>query len=300
LGSSLPDVTWYLSGTMANSAAEELSQTELTANFVNDSAMMIAYERFLETSREDALFKDPFARVLAGDKGEKLSGTFGTYADGFNFGGWPEFHKTWTVVRTKFIDDTIARVAGTGKFRQLVNLGAGFDTRACRLECFKSFANGSFEVDMEKNNTARRSVFRDLLGDPATHCPVQLVDLDFLDTEKALATELAAQAPAFDATQPSIFLAEGLIQYLGEGKSKLFKEVSQAAVPGSVFILQFLDGTGTPHAPHGISAGDVASGNEGWGDFEFSKFGEEKLNFGRYREGFEPNGLFSFGVFVKK
>jgi methyltransferase (TIGR00027 family) len=285
---------------MTNSAEEQLSQTELTANFVNDSAMMIAYERFLETSREDALFQDPLARVLAGDKGEKLSETFGTYAAGFNSDGWPEFHKTWTVVRTKFIDDTVARLAGTGQFRQLVNLGAGFDTRACRLECFKAFANGSFEVDMEKNNTARRAVFRDLLGDPATNCPVQLVDLDFLDTEKTLATELAAQAPAFDATQPSIFLAEGLIQYLGEGKSKLFKEVSHVAVPGSVFILQFLDGTGTPHAAHGISAEDVARGNEGWGDFEFVKFGEEKLNFGRYREGFEPNGLFSFGVFVKK
>jgi len=212
----------------------------------------------------------------------------------------PEFHKTWTAVRTKFIDDTIARLASTGHFRQIVSLGAGFDTRACRLECFKAFANGSFEVDMEENNAARRAVFRDILHDPASHCPVQLVDLDFLDTEKTLTTELAAQAPAFDATQPGIFLAEGLIQYLGGGKSKLFQDVSRVAVPGSVFILQFLDGTGTPHVAQGISADDVTRGNEGWGDFEFCKFGEEQLNFGRYRERFEPNGLFSFGVFVKK
>jgi methyltransferase (TIGR00027 family) len=261
---------------------------------------MIAYERFLETSREDSLFQDPFARILAGDKGEKLSETFGTYAAAFTFDEWPEFHKTWTAVRTKFIDDTIARLASTGQFKQLVNLGAGFDTRACRLECFKAFANGSFEVDMEKNNAARRLVFRDLLNDPATNCSVQLVDLDFLDTEKTLSTELAAQAPAFDAKQPSIFLAEGLIQYLGDGKSKLFQDVAQVAVPGSVFILQFLDGTGTLHAHQGISADDVARGNEGWEDFKFCKFGEEKLNFGRYREGFEPNGLFSFGVFIKK
>lgn len=285
---------------MENSAEEMLSQTELTANFVNDSAMMIAYERFLETSRGDALFRDPLARVLAGAKGASLSETFGTYAEGFNFDAWPEFHKTWTAVRTKFIDDTVARLASTGQFRQLVNLGAGFDTRACRLECYKSFTNGSFEVDMEKNNAARRAVFRDLLHDPASHCPVHLVDLDFLDAERTLATELAAQAPAFDATQPSIFLAEGLIQYLGDGKSKLFRDVSRVAVPGSVFVLQFLDGTGTPHASQGISADDVARGNDGWGDFEFFKFGEDKLNFGRYREGFEPNGLFSFGVFVKK
>ena len=30
-------------------------------NFTNDSAMMIAYERFLESQREDALINDPFA-----------------------------------------------------------------------------------------------------------------------------------------------------------------------------------------------------------------------------------------------
>lgn len=285
---------------MAQSAEDMLTETDLTANFVNDSAMMIAFERFLETSREDAMFQDPLARVLAGDKGEKLSETFGTYAAAFGFDGWPEFHKTWTVVRTKFIDDAIARLASTGQFKQLVNLGAGFDTRAYRLDCYTAFANGSFEVDMEQNNAGRRAVFRDVLGEPAPRCPVHLVDLDFLDAEKTLTSELAAQAPTFDATQPSIFVAEGLIQYLGEGKVKLFKDVSHVAVPGSVFILQFLDGAGTEHAANGISAEDVAHGNDSWGDFDFCVFGDEKLNFGRFHAGFEPNALFSFGVFTKK
>lgn len=286
--------------TSAPSAEEMLSQTELSASFVNDSAAMISYERFLETSRGDALFQDPFARVLAGEKGEKLSETFGTYAAGFNYDGWPEFHKTWTVVRTKFIDDAISRSVGTGQFRQIVNLGAGFDTRAYRLECFKAFTNGSFEVDMENNNSARRAVFRNILREPTSHCPVHLVDLDFLDSDKTLTTELAAQAPTFDASQPSVFFAEGLIQYLGNGKTKLFHDVSRVAAPGSVFILQFLDGTGTAHAAHGISADEVTHANDGWCEFEYHKFGDEKLDFGRHREGFEPNGLFSFGIFVKK
>lgn len=280
---------------------QTLTDSELTANFVNDSAAMISWERFLETSREDALFRDPFAKILAGDKGEKLSATFGSYCSGFLYEGWPEFHKTWTVVRTKFLDDTISQLASTGRFKQLVNLGAGFDTRAYRLECYKAFSNGSFEVDMEQNNTPRRKVFHDVLGEPAPHCPVHLIDLDFLDTEKTLSTELAAQGPSFDATQPSIFFAEGLIQYLGGGKLKLFEDVSRVATPGSVFILQFLDGTGTGHEAHGIGADAVTSANAGgWGDFEYHKFGSEKLNFGRYKEGFEPNGLFSFGVFIKK
>jgi methyltransferase (TIGR00027 family) len=293
---------------MTTSAAENESQMianesgGLAADFVNDSAMMIAYERHLETLREDALFKDPLAHALAASKGEALSNTFGTYADAFNFQGWQDFHKTWTVVRTKFIDDKIAELAASGRFKQLVNLGAGFDTRACRLECFKAFEKGSFEVDMTKNNTARRTVFRDILRDPVSHCAIHLVDLDFLDSCKTLATELTSQTSAFDAGQPSIFLAEGLVQYLGEGRLKLFKDVSEVAAPGSVFILQFLDATGTPHAASGtgISPEEVISANSGWSDFAFCKFGEEKLNFGRYKEGFEPNDLFSFAVFVKQ
>jgi methyltransferase (TIGR00027 family) len=276
-----------------------LSETDLTANFVNDSAAMICFERFLETSRQEPLFQDPFARVLAGSKGERLSETFGSYCAGFGYEGWPEFHKTWTVVRTKFIDDTVARLAGTGRFKQLVNLGAGFDTRAYRLECYKAFTSGSFEVDMETNNTARRMVFASALNNPTSFCPVHLVDLDFLATNKTLSTELAAQTSGFDPTVPSIFLAEGLIQYLGPGKLKLFQDVSQVAAPGSVFILQFLDATGTEHVASGIGADEVTKANAEWGEFQYHKFGDAELNFGRYPEGFEANGLFSFGVFVK-
>ena len=32
---------------------------------------------------------------------------------------------------------------------QVVNLGAGMDTRACRMECYREFEKG-FEVDLQK------------------------------------------------------------------------------------------------------------------------------------------------------
>ena len=62
-------------------------------NFTNDSAMMIAYERALESKREDALFNDRFASALAGSKGETLSSNFGNMCTVFGFPEWPEFHK---------------------------------------------------------------------------------------------------------------------------------------------------------------------------------------------------------------
>ena len=83
-------------------------------NFTNDSAMMIAYERYLESQREDALCNDPFGSALAGSKGETLSDNFGNNCAAFGFPEWPEFHKMWTAVRTKFIDSNVERLASTG------------------------------------------------------------------------------------------------------------------------------------------------------------------------------------------
>ena len=67
---------------------------------------------------------------------------------------------------------------------------------------------------------------------PAAHCPVHRVDLDFKDEERTLATELGSEGSAFDAAAPALFIAEGLIMYLGAlGKIKLLKDVSAVAAP---------------------------------------------------------------------
>ena len=76
-------------------------------NFTNDSSMMIAWERHLESERADAFFVDPFAKALAGSKGQKLSEEFGSMCSTFEVPGWEEFHKTWVAVRTKYIDDFV-------------------------------------------------------------------------------------------------------------------------------------------------------------------------------------------------
>lgn len=276
-------------------------------NFTNDSAMMIAYERDLESSRPDALFQDPFAKALAGSKGETLSEAFGANCEQFEFPDWAEFHKTWTAVRTKFIDDAVSNVANMGECKQLVNLGAGMDTRAYRLECYKAFEVGSFEVDMEVINQNKATVFKDFLSSPSPKCSVVNVTLDFLDEDKTLATELGAP---FDATKPSVFVSEGLIMYLGSsGKLKLLRDMSAVAALGSVFILQYMDPSESEAAKanpavlqFGLSADEATRTltELGWRDFEISKFGDEKLNFGRFPvDRFKPSASFSFLICKK-
>merc|ERR1711862_235106 len=84
--------------------------------------------------------------------------------------------------------------------------------------------------------------FDGILGSPTPHCgKVHTLSLDFLDKEKTLSSELVAP---FDSKKPSLFVSEGLIMYLGaEGKLKFIKDVSAVAAPGSVFVLQFMDGS---------------------------------------------------------
>lgn len=276
-------------------------------NFTNDSAMMIAYERALESSRPDALFNDPLASALAGSKGETLSGNFGGICVMFEFPDWPEFHKMWTAVRTKFIDDQVTKLASSGDFQQLVNCGAGMDTRAYRLECYKAFSKGSFEVDMEVINTNKEKVFKDLLDAPVPHCSVVNVSLDFLNEEKTLASELPAP---FDAALPSVFVSEGLVMYLGEiGKLKLLRDVSAVSARDSVFILQFMDASESKKAKEDPSvlknalsaeAATTTLSGLGWGEFVVSKYGDEALNFGRYpSDKFQPSASFSFLVCKK-
>ena len=63
---------------------------------------------------------------MAGPKGAMLSEMFGGGSAHFGLPDWPDFHRTWTAVRTRFIDDQIQKYAeSSGCYQQLVNLGAG-------------------------------------------------------------------------------------------------------------------------------------------------------------------------------
>ncbi|AXK34852.1 class I SAM-dependent methyltransferase [Streptomyces armeniacus] len=90
---------------------------------VSDTARWVAEYRAREHARPDALFKDPYAAGLAGERGriiaEEAKRSFGN--------GW------FFIARTKLIDDLIATCLAEGCTR-VVNLAAGFDTRPYRLD----------------------------------------------------------------------------------------------------------------------------------------------------------------------
>src|SRR5262245_5960497 len=91
---------------------------------VADTAFWVAYFRARESARKDALFQDPFAATLVGDRGRKIAESvaeISRYAD-------------WSVIsRTVIIDRFIRQLLDEG-VDAVVNLGAGLDTRPYRMQ----------------------------------------------------------------------------------------------------------------------------------------------------------------------
>lgn len=89
---------------------------------VSDTARWVATFRARESSRPDALFRDPFADRLAGERGHAMTADTPAIArTGWSFSA-----------RTKLIDDLIADCLDDGCDRVL-NLAAGLDARPYRL-----------------------------------------------------------------------------------------------------------------------------------------------------------------------
>ncbi len=89
---------------------------------ISDTALWVAMIRARESSRPDALFRDPLSERLAGERGRRI-------ADRLSQPGrddWP------LVMRTKLIDDLVMESVRDGA-DCVLNLAAGLDTRPYRL-----------------------------------------------------------------------------------------------------------------------------------------------------------------------
>src|SRR4051794_36815513 len=95
--------------------------TPLVRN-ISDTALWVAYYRAQESERADALFHDPFARALAGERGAQIarSQAFGD-------------KNAWAFVARTVLFDRLIDEAVRGGVDLVVNLAAGLDTRPYRM-----------------------------------------------------------------------------------------------------------------------------------------------------------------------
>src|SRR5438132_14032530 len=91
---------------------------------VSDTARWVAMYRAMESERPDALFRDPYARRLAGPAGEEI---LASMPQGRKW-AWP------MIVRTAVMDEIVMRLITQQGVDTVLNLAAGLDARAYRLD----------------------------------------------------------------------------------------------------------------------------------------------------------------------
>lgn len=160
---------------------------------ISDTALWVAVYRARETERRHALIQDPFARKLAGERGEQI-------AKGMEAG---QRHEWPFIARTLRFDQVVTEQIKQGT-DMVINLAAGLDTRPYRMDLPSSLK--WVEVDLPAMIDYKEEV---LVGDKP-RCALERVRLDLADVtgRRALFQKLARKAGKV------LVLTEGLLVYL--------------------------------------------------------------------------------------
>lgn len=208
-------------------AGDSWSITEL----VGATALGVAAGRAVETAGADPLIRDEFARVLvssAGPAWARLADPELAWLDGDPHG--QRVHRLgidYQAVRTHFFDEYFADAVGAvgATIRQVVILAAGLDSRAYRLDWPAGTA--VYEIDQPKVLEYKTGILESHGAVPtAVRRPV---GVDLRDDWPAALT-----AAGFVRTEPTAWLAEGLLPYLpSDAQDRLFEMFTALSAPGS-------------------------------------------------------------------
>jgi len=193
-----------------------VTQTEPLIRNVSDTALWAAVYRAAETERPDALFRDPYARRLAGERGRQIADSL----PGAVRADW-----AW-VGRTYLFDQLIAEQLRQG-VDMVVNLAAGLDARPYRMDL--PAALQWIEVDLPGILDYKEEI---LAGErPA--CALERVRLDLSDA--GARRELFARLGS--RSRKALVLTEGLLIYLAadEAASLARDLAAPAAFQGWIF-----------------------------------------------------------------
>jgi methyltransferase (TIGR00027 family) len=162
---------------------------------ISDTAKAVAIYRAEESERPDAAFHDPFARKLAGEKGQQMALSI-------------EYFKTnsWLfVARTFEIDEFIMGQVEEG-YDTVINLAAGLDARPYRMDLPSSLQ--WIEVDLPGIIEEKKKI----LDNETPKCELRRIQLDLTDQKARveLFKKLNRQA------DKALIISEGLIIYLTE------------------------------------------------------------------------------------
>jgi methyltransferase (TIGR00027 family) len=174
------------------------NQAEQSLRNISDTALWVAVYRARESERTDALFHDPFARRLAGARGEAIAEELEKsqrYA-------WPY------TARTVRFDQIVSEQVQQGA-DMVINLAAGLDTRPYRMDLPATLK--WVEVDLP----AMIDYKEEVLAGEKPRCALERIRLDLSDVtaRRALFQRLGSSA------KKVLVVTEGLLVYLSRDEN---------------------------------------------------------------------------------
>jgi methyltransferase (TIGR00027 family) len=166
---------------------------EPVVTHISETALWVAVHRAQESKRPDAIFRDPFAERLAGERGRQIA---------------TDLKRVWRsdwaiVVRTRLIDDLVMTSLADGADR-VVNLAAGLDTRPYRLALPPTLT--WIEADLPGLIDEKER----LLAGEKPACRLEREKVDLADP----AARAAFLDRALAGAQRALVITEGLLIYL--------------------------------------------------------------------------------------
>lgn len=160
---------------------------------ISDTARWAAVYRARESERPDAVFHDPFARKLAGERGEEIAKAMPFHEE--NSWSW--------VARTVAFDRVITAEIAAGA-DMVVNLAAGLDARPYRMDVPASLQ--WIEVDFPDILSFKEEI----LANEKPRCRLERVKMDLanVDERVKLFEKLGSRASKV------LIVSEGLVVYL--------------------------------------------------------------------------------------
>ena len=209
-----------------------MDQANPAVRNISDTARWVACFRARETQRPDALFRDPFAERLAGERGFQIAATLPDASK----------HEWAWAARTFLFDRYISRAIEQGA-GMVVNLAAGLDARPYRMQLPPELQ--WVEVDLPEILSYKEEI----LGNEETRCRLERIRLDLSDgpNRRSLFSELNRRGAK------TVVACEGLLIYFSpEEVGSLAQELAaqehfqswivDLASPGQLKLMQISTG----------------------------------------------------------
>lgn len=179
-------------GGRRNRSRLKMSGQESLVRNISDTALLAAIYRAREADRPDAVFRDPFARRLAGERGDQIAKSM-PFSE----------RATWAWITRTYLYDAFIKQQLERGADIVVNLAAGLDARPYRMGLPASLR--WFEVDLPGILDYKEQILRD----EKPVCRLERVRLDLSDVPQR--RQLFAQIAS--ATKQAVIISEGLLIY---------------------------------------------------------------------------------------